>query len=118
LAAKELAVASRQRTVSNFLFHQGIFYQNNMTVFPHLSCFSVSLNEDKTEKPPFSHNIEVIEAELQAMLYSLIERDFQDALKKDRSAENCACLQKGTISRMMVASIPKLARGYRQSRKL
>jgi hypothetical protein len=34
LAAKELTLVSRQRTASHFLSHQGIFYQNNMTVVP------------------------------------------------------------------------------------
>jgi hypothetical protein len=34
LPTKELAVASRQRTVSHFLFHQGMFYKNNLSVVP------------------------------------------------------------------------------------
>jgi histone-lysine N-methyltransferase SETMAR len=56
LATKELAAASWQRSVSHFLFHQGISDKNNVTVFPHLPyspdlapCdFPVSPTEDKT----------------------------------------------------------------------
>jgi hypothetical protein len=35
-ATKELVVASQQRTISHFPFHQYIFFKNNMTVIPHL----------------------------------------------------------------------------------
>jgi hypothetical protein len=57
---KGLAVASRQPTVSNFLSHQRIFYQNNMTVAPQPSnhptiLLSVSPIEDEPERPPFWH---------------------------------------------------------------
>jgi hypothetical protein len=63
----ELAIASRQHTVSHFLFHQGIFTNNNMTLVPNSSYFDT---------------IEVIEAESQAALNILTEDDFQDAFKK------------------------------------
>jgi hypothetical protein len=39
---KELAVASQQRTVSHFLFHQGIFDRNNVTVVSTHPTFAYS----------------------------------------------------------------------------
>jgi hypothetical protein len=52
----------------------------------------------------------VIKAESQAVLNTLTEHDFQDALLKNgRSAGNGAYAQKGTISRVMVASRPKVS---------
>jgi hypothetical protein len=53
--------------------------------------------------------IEVIEAESQVVLNTLTEHDFQDAFKKDRSYGNSACTQKRTISRVMMASMPKVS---------
>jgi hypothetical protein len=48
--------------------------------------------------------IEVVEAESQAVLNTLTEHDFQDAFKNGRSAGSGAYTQKGTTSRVMVAS--------------
>jgi hypothetical protein len=53
LSAKDLAVASRQLTVSHFLFIREFFTKSNMTVVTQPPYFSVSLFEDKTERPPF-----------------------------------------------------------------
>jgi hypothetical protein len=47
----------------------------------------------------------VIEAELQAVLNTITEYDFQDAFKKNgRRSENGAYAWKGTASRVMVVS--------------
>jgi ribosomal protein L20 len=57
LATEKLAVASRQRTVSHSLFHQGIFNRKQMTAVPPPALpFSVSLIEVRTERPPFWHS--------------------------------------------------------------
>jgi hypothetical protein len=92
LATKELAAASRQHTVSHFLFHWAIFTKNNMTVVP---CppyssdmgpcdFSVSYHFDA---------IEVIEAESQSVLNTFTQHDFQDAFKKlQKLWEWCMCV--------------------------
>jgi hypothetical protein len=53
--------------------------------------------------------IEVIETESQAVLNTLTEHVFQDALKNGRSAGNGAYARKGTISRVMVASRLKVS---------
>jgi hypothetical protein len=54
------------------------------------------------------YTIEVIEAELQAVLNNPTQHGFQDAFKNGRSAGNGAYGRKGTISRVMVASRPKV----------
>jgi hypothetical protein len=53
--------------------------------------------------------IEVMEAELQAMLNTLTEYDFQDAFKNGRSAGNGAYMRKGNTSRVMVARRPEVS---------
>jgi hypothetical protein len=47
---------------------------------------------------------EVMEAESQAVLNTLTEHDFQDAVKNGRSVGNGVYFRKGTTSRVMVAS--------------
>jgi hypothetical protein len=46
--------------------------------------------------------LEVIEAELQVVLNTLTEHDFQDAFRSGRSAGNGAYTWMGTTSRVMV----------------
>jgi hypothetical protein len=89
LATKELAVSSRQHTVSNFLFQQRIFDQKQHVI--QLPYFSVSPIEDKTD------TIEVIEAVLQAVLNTLTEHNFEAEFKNGRSAGNGAYMQKGKV---------------------
>jgi hypothetical protein len=50
-----------------------------------------------------------MEAESQAVLNTLTEHDFQDAFQNGRSAGNGAYALKGTTSRVMVASRPKVS---------
>jgi hypothetical protein len=82
MATKELVVASRQRTISHFLFHQGIFDQNNMTIIPHPPYFSLFPRLKMKLKGRHFGTLELIEAELQAVLNILTEHDSQIAFKK------------------------------------
>jgi hypothetical protein len=77
LATKELAVASRQCTVLHFLFHQ-----KQHDIAPHLLYFSLFPRLKLKPKVRHFDTIEVIEAESQAVLNTLIKHDFQDAFKK------------------------------------
>jgi hypothetical protein len=79
LTTKELAVASRQRTVSHIIFNHGIFFaRNSITVVLHPPYFSMFARLKIELKGRLSDAIEVIEAESQAVLNSLTEQDFQD----------------------------------------
>jgi hypothetical protein len=79
---KNMAVVSRTRTVSHFLFHQGFFYQKTSWLSsPTHPTFLFSPIEDKTESRHFD-TTEVIQTELQAVLTTLTEHNFQDAFKK------------------------------------
>jgi hypothetical protein len=50
----------------------------------------------------------VIKAELQGVLNTLTEYDFQDAFKNGKSAGNCAYAWKGTTLRVVVDTRPKV----------
>jgi hypothetical protein len=83
-----ITVASRQRTVSNFLFTREFFTKNNITV--------VHTHPTRLTWPPATFLIPQlkiklkgrhfdtaeIKAESQVVLYTLTENDFQDAFKK------------------------------------
>jgi hypothetical protein len=98
-----MAVASRKRTASRFFFHQGIFTKNNMTIVLTRLTFLFPRLQIKLKGRHFD-TIEVIEAESQAVQNNLTEND----LKNDRSSGNGAYVRNGTISRVMVASRPKV----------
>jgi hypothetical protein len=53
--------------------------------------------------------VEVVDAESQAVLKTLTEHDLQDAFKNCTRAGNCAYARKGTTSRVIVASRPKVS---------
>jgi hypothetical protein len=53
--------------------------------------------------------IDVIEAELQAVLNTLTEHDFQDAFKKSQKRWKRSYALKRTTSSVMVASRPKVS---------
>jgi hypothetical protein len=82
LAIKELAVALRQHTVSHFLFQQGIFDQSNATVVPYAPYYYLLIWLKIKLRGRHFDTVEVIEAELQAVLNTLTDNDFQDAFKK------------------------------------
>jgi hypothetical protein len=56
-------------------FHQGIFYQNRMTVVPHPSNFSLFLRLQIKQKGRHFDTTDVIGAESRAVLNTLTEHD-------------------------------------------
>jgi hypothetical protein len=109
LPTKELAVASRQRTVSHFLFTKELLTKYNIIVVPDPPYFSLFPRLKIKLKGRHFDTAEVMEAESQAVLNTLTELDFQDAFKNDRSAGNGAYAWKRTTSRVMVASRHKFS---------
>jgi hypothetical protein len=65
-----------------------------MTVFPYPPYFSLFLRLKIKLKGRHFDITEVIEAESQAVLNTLIEQDFQDALKNGRSSGSGAHVRK------------------------
>jgi hypothetical protein len=107
LTTKELAVASRQRTVPNFLFHQWIFGQtqyhyrlptNPTYLFPRLEIKLIGRHFDTAE---------VIQAESQTVLNTLQNKTSRTHLQNGR-AGNGAYTRKGTTSRWWWPVDPKL----------
>jgi hypothetical protein len=78
--------------------------RNNMTVVPNRPYFLLF--------PPLKGTIEVIEAEVQAMLTLSQNKTSRMHLKNGRSAGNGAYMREGTTSRVMVANRPKLVFHY------
>jgi hypothetical protein len=108
LATKELAVSSRQSSISHFLFTSTFFLPKRLRLSsPPTLLFAVSPMEEKTERPQFWHNWGDGN-KIQAVLNSLTEHDFQDAFKNCRSSGNGKYTRKGTTSRVMVVSRPKV----------
>jgi hypothetical protein len=79
LATNELTVATRQRSVSHFLFDQGIFTKNNTTVVPHPPYISLFPRLKIKLKGHHFDTIEEIEAASQTVLNTLTEHDSQGA---------------------------------------
>jgi hypothetical protein len=80
-----------------------------MTVVHHPPYFSLfPLLKIKLKDRHFDTN-EVIEAESEAVLNTLTEPNFQDAFKMALSIGNDAYMQKGTTSRVVVFSRPKVS---------
>jgi hypothetical protein len=77
---KELAVATRQRTISHFLFNQGIFYQKQHDCRPYTNLTFLFLFL-KVKLKHLSDTIEVIETPSQAVLNTLTGYHLQEAFK-------------------------------------
>jgi hypothetical protein len=77
-----------------------------MAVVPHPLYYSLFPRLKIKLKSSHFDTLEMMEAESQAVLYTLTEHDFSDAFKKDTNAGNGAHARNGTTSRMMVASRP------------
>jgi hypothetical protein len=71
MATKKLPpVTSQQRTLSHFLFHQGIFYRKRHACCTHTPFFSVPRLNTKLKGRHFD-TTEVMKAESQAVLIAL-----------------------------------------------
>jgi hypothetical protein len=84
-----LAVASRQRIVSHFLFHQGMFDQKQHDCHPPPTLLSLFPELKIKLKGRHLETTEVIGSESQALLNIPTEHDFQVAFK------NCRCTGNG-----------------------
>jgi hypothetical protein len=71
------------------------------------SDLPVSPIERKTERPPFD-TLKLVKAEAQVVLNTLSEHDFQGAFIMAEALETVHT-QKGTASRVIVASRPKVS---------
>jgi hypothetical protein len=90
-------------------FPPGNFRPKNTTVVPHPTYFSLFLRLKIKLKSRNFDTTEVVEAELLAVLNTLTEHYFQGAIRYGRSAGNSAYARKGTTSRVMVSSRPKVS---------
>jgi hypothetical protein len=107
LATKELADSS-QLTVSNFLFHQGIYFTElNMILFPHPPFFLFPRLQIKLIGLHFG-TIVMIKAEPQAVLNTQ-NTTSRMHLENGSSAGNGAYSRNGTTSKVTVASRPKVS---------
>jgi hypothetical protein len=81
LATEELAVAPLQRTSHTSVFTRDFLTKKNMTLVSNC-YFSLFLPLEVKLKGSHFNSSELIEAESQAVLNTLTEREFQDEFKK------------------------------------
>jgi hypothetical protein len=99
LTTKELAVASRQGTVTRFLFHQEFLTENKMIAIPHPAYFSF-FPQLKTElKGRHFGTIEVIEAEWKAVLNTSQNMTSRIRLKKTEGLGRVHTRGRGLLGR-------------------
>jgi hypothetical protein len=80
---------------TSFFTREFFFTKNNMAVVPHLPYFSLFPRLKLKLKGRHFGTIDVIEAESQAVLNTLTEHGFQDALKKkcQKRWVRCICAE-------------------------
>jgi hypothetical protein len=83
--------------------------KNNTAVTYHPSYFFLFPQLKIKLRGCHFNTLDVTEAESQAALNTLTEHDFQDVFKNGRSAWNSIYTWKGTPSRVMWASKPKVS---------